>query len=103
MTLILKKYSTFASQIKNAEVAQLVEHQLPKLRVEGSNPFFRSTKSATYRDCLSKWFFICTKICTTKYLKSIGIILRYIQLVYVSSYFFLKYGTPPLKLLYLII
>ena len=28
--------------ILNAEVAQLVEHQLPKLRVEGSNPFFRS-------------------------------------------------------------
>ena len=26
----------------NAEVAQLVEHQLPKLRVAGSNPVFRS-------------------------------------------------------------
>ena len=25
-----------------AEVAQLVEHQLPKLRVAGSNPVFRS-------------------------------------------------------------
>ena len=26
----------------NAEVAQSVEHQLPKLRVAGSNPVFRS-------------------------------------------------------------
>lgn len=26
----------------NAEVAQLVEHQLPKLRVAGSSPVFRS-------------------------------------------------------------
>ncbi len=25
-----------------AGIAQLVEHQLPKLRVEGSNPFARS-------------------------------------------------------------
>ena len=25
-----------------AEIAQLVEHQLPKLRVAGSNPVFRS-------------------------------------------------------------
>ena len=28
--------------ISNAEVAQLVEHQLPKLRVAGSSPVFRS-------------------------------------------------------------
>lgn len=29
----------------SAEVAQLVEHQLPKLRVAGPNPVFRSLKS----------------------------------------------------------
>ena len=29
----------------NAAVAQLVEHQLPKLRVTGSNPACRSTGS----------------------------------------------------------
>ncbi len=28
-----------------AEVAQSVEHQLPKLRVAGSNPVFRSKRS----------------------------------------------------------
>ena len=27
---------------KNAEVAQLVEHNLPKVRVAGSSPVFRS-------------------------------------------------------------
>ena len=30
---------------KFAEVAQLVEHQLPKLRVAGSSPVFRSTEN----------------------------------------------------------
>lgn len=35
-----KKRSIFASA--NAEIAQSVEHQLPKLRVAGSNPVFRS-------------------------------------------------------------
>ncbi len=29
-----------------AEVAQLVEHQLPKLRVAGSNPVFRSVNQS---------------------------------------------------------
>ena len=42
MTLVFKKYPTFASRIKNAEVAQLVEHQLPKLRVASSSLVFRS-------------------------------------------------------------
>ena len=28
--------------MRNAEIAQLVEHQLPKLRAAGSNPVFRS-------------------------------------------------------------
>ena len=32
----------FAEQ--NAIIAQLVEHQLPKLRVAGSNPVYRSDK-----------------------------------------------------------
>ena len=35
-----KKITTFANQ--NAVVAQLVEHQLPKLRVAGSSPVNRS-------------------------------------------------------------
>ena len=43
----LKDFIIFADvfktlKIKFAEVAQLVEHQLPKLRVAGSNPVFRS-------------------------------------------------------------
>ena len=37
----LKKIVSLQIMTK-AEVAQLVEHQLPKLRVEGSNPVFRS-------------------------------------------------------------
>ena len=28
--------------MRNAEIAQLVEHQLPKLRAAGSSPVFRS-------------------------------------------------------------
>ena len=38
-----KKCFTFASV--NAEIAQSVEHQLPKLRAAGSNPVFRSRNS----------------------------------------------------------
>jgi hypothetical protein len=43
----LKDFITFADVFRmkgktSAEVAQLVEHQLPKLRVAGSNPVFRS-------------------------------------------------------------
>ena len=43
----LKDFITFADVFrikgkKSAEVAQLVEHQLPKLRVAGSSPVFRS-------------------------------------------------------------
>ena len=34
-------FCTFVALFK-AEVAQLVEHQLPKLRVAGSSPVFRS-------------------------------------------------------------
>ena len=37
----LRKISTFASAI--AEIAQLVEHNLAKVRVAGSSPVFRST------------------------------------------------------------
>ena len=45
----LKDFITFADVFRikgktSAEVAQLVEHQLPKLRVAGSSPVFRSTK-----------------------------------------------------------
>ena len=45
--LFLKDFITFADVFRTketifAEVAQLVEHQLPKLRVAGSSPVFRS-------------------------------------------------------------
>ena len=35
----------FAFANQQAEIAQLVEHQLPKLRAAGSTPVFRSTKA----------------------------------------------------------
>ena len=38
----LKKLSTFATANSNAKVAQLVEHNLAKVRVAGSSPVFRS-------------------------------------------------------------
>ncbi len=41
MFATLRKIYTFASAI--AKVAQLVEHNLAKVRVAGSNPVFRST------------------------------------------------------------
>ena len=42
-----KKRRTFASQLRdeginNAKIAQLVEHNLAKVRVAGSSPVFRS-------------------------------------------------------------
>ena len=45
----LQKLPTFALAIErdrlgNAEVAQLVEHNLAKVRVAGSSPVFRSLK-----------------------------------------------------------
>jgi NAD-dependent oxidoreductase involved in siderophore biosynthesis len=40
---------TFAMVDPNADVAQLVEHQLPKLRVAGSIPVVRFTKSLLRR------------------------------------------------------
>ena len=36
------KTTTFVTAYQYATVAQLVEHQLPKLRVAGSNPVYRS-------------------------------------------------------------
>ena len=39
---VTAKIRTFAASI--AVVAQLVEHQLPKLRVAGSSPVYRSNK-----------------------------------------------------------
>ncbi len=41
-------YSIFASA--KAKVAQLVEHELPKLGVAGSSPVFRSREGAVPRD-----------------------------------------------------
>ena len=47
----LHKYTRmpFPAHRTKAEIAQLVEHQLPKLRAAGSNPVFRSTESADVR------------------------------------------------------
>ena len=51
--------------MRNAEIAQLVEHQLPKLRAAGSNPVFRSLENqiVTTVDCLIffilKWLVYC--------------------------------------------
>ena len=47
----LKDFITFADVFrikgkKSAEVAQLVEHQLPKLRVAGSSPVCRSKENS---------------------------------------------------------
>ena len=49
----LQKLPTFALAIErdrlgNAEVAQLVEHNLAKVRVAGSSPVFRSNYIASY-------------------------------------------------------
>ena len=46
----IRKSYIFALQL-NAEIAQLVEHQLPKLRVAGSIPVFRSSKVAASEGC----------------------------------------------------
>ena len=46
-----------------AAVAQLVEHQLPKLRVTGSNPACRSSENQIVTCWLSDFFvYICYKI-----------------------------------------
>ena len=42
MFVIQKEFCNFALSTKNAVIAQLVEHQLPKLRVAGSSPVYRS-------------------------------------------------------------
>ncbi len=39
-----------------AEVAQLVEHQLPKLRVAGSSPVFRSLIKRVLQRCETLFF-----------------------------------------------
>ena len=39
-------YVYLRTQLGNAAVAQLVEHQLPKLRVAGSSPVCRSQRSS---------------------------------------------------------
>ena len=50
----LRKISTFASAI--AEIAQLVEHNLAKVRVASSSLVFRSKQEGQCRDTLA--FFI---------------------------------------------
>ena len=50
----LKTLITFASQNIKAEVAQLVEHNLAKVRVAGSSPVFRSFLSLR-RKMLEWW------------------------------------------------
>ena len=59
----LKDFITFADVFRmkgktSAEVAQLVEHQLPKLRVAGSNPVFRSLENQAVTNKVAAYFFI---------------------------------------------
>ena len=49
----LEKISTFATAI--AKVAQLVEHNLAKVRVAGSSPVFRSTKTVSTNAQVAEW------------------------------------------------
>ena len=46
---------------KDAEIAQLVEHQLPKLRVAGSSPVFRSKKEGQYLKYIPPLAPICNR------------------------------------------
>ena len=50
---------------KNAEVAQSVEHQLPKLRVASSNLVFRSLVMRELDYCLALFVFYGCNICAT--------------------------------------
>ena len=59
----LKDFITFADVFRmkgktSAEVAQLVEHQLPKLRVAGSNPVFRFLENQAVTNKVAAYFFI---------------------------------------------
>ena len=54
---IIKNYSYFCKPIY-AKVAQLVEHNLAKVRVAGSSPVFRSNKIAS--KC---WLFLYLLFC----------------------------------------
>ena len=59
----LKDFITFADVFrikgkKSAEVAQLVEHQLPKLRVAGSSPACRSLENQAVTNKVAAYFFI---------------------------------------------
>ena len=47
----------------SAEVAQLVEHQLPKLRVAGSSPVFRSSESQAVTIKSNCFFMVCVRGC----------------------------------------
>ena len=44
--------------IKNAKIAQLVEHHLAKVEVAGSNPVFRSTSTPLSHHGWSFFFYI---------------------------------------------
>ena len=59
----LKDFITFADVFRikgktSAEVAQLVEHQLPKLRVAGLSPVFRSPENQAVTNKVAAYFFI---------------------------------------------
>ena len=58
--LAVYDYLLFLKYQNQAEVAQLVEHQLPKLRVAGSSPVFRS-KAGTSHQMWVPFFLIYTK------------------------------------------
>ena len=48
-------YLCIAKPTQNAEIAQLVEHDLAKVGVAGPSPVFRSRKSS--RTCFTVWDF----------------------------------------------
>ena len=51
--------------LKDAVVAQMVEHQLPKLRVVGSIPIYRSSKIKGFR-ISETLFYYCAYKCAYK-------------------------------------
>ncbi len=58
MSKNIQLFKTFSTLVQlNAEVAHLVEHQLPKLRVAGSSPVFRSVEEAVSKVRYSLFLF----------------------------------------------
>ena len=60
--IFFKDFVLLCHQISIAKIAQLVEHQLPKLRVAGPNPVFRSSKIKAFRFSESLFFAMCLQM-----------------------------------------